>query len=258
MEAEQNVFQAVNDDLQDIPLQGNGSAAGGAAAAAVFEGTDEPATPKTPASAAVTQYPAPLRQRQLSVQVHSPESESDTGYLPTSHTVYTVETSSELTSFPRAHASVKRRHSDFTELHDALANKYAGYFVPPCPKKTWQSKLAVDSRVLEGRAKDLELFVNRCAQHRELQPCQVRQHPPIMACNRVPRCCGHRRIPPVYRLVPAQTLLQQLSPTIAFLSSKWSQSHRLRAREPCAKLAGVNLTTMFMSALWLCSCWPCF
>jgi PX domain len=120
-------------------------------------------------------FPTPCKSCGLAVRVHTPETVSQTTMgIPLTHTVYHVETTSSLSSFPKAQCAVKRRFSDFDALYNALRARYTGYFIPTLPDKTiLQGKLLSDKAFLDKRTQDLELFINECCRHEVLQASTV-------------------------------------------------------------------------------------
>ena len=163
------------DDMQDVPLTHS--------VAPVLQ-SPTLAAPKPKSAAPVSTSPhlhfppsftAPVKPCGLTVRVHTPETVSQsTMGIPITHTVYQVETKSTLSSFPKAHSSVKRRFSDFDALYTTLRNRYPGYFTPILPDKTiLQGKLLSDKSFLEKRTQDLELFANECCHHEVIRNSSV-------------------------------------------------------------------------------------
>jgi sorting nexin-1/2 len=54
-------------------------------------------------------------------------------------------------------------------LHDRLAEKYKGIFIPPLPEKNAVEKFRFSKEFIELRRQALDLFVNRIASHPELK-----------------------------------------------------------------------------------------
>lgn len=209
----------VPDVMHDVPLQNSmaTSSAPLSPTATSPKPLDAPATPS-----AVPNFPFPHRQHSLCVRVHTPETASDTslGILSTSHTVFSVETKSTLTSFPKEHCEVKRRFSDFQALYDALHHKFAGYFVPPCPKKDLvQGKLMAGKFFLSERANSLAIFVNRCCDHALLRDSQVC----LAGASRSLRCiAANGGLLPSARCLSECTICQALSQLLFWRMSAWS------------------------------------
>lgn len=60
---------------------------------------------------------------------------SKVGDFSTAHTVYTINTSTDLDEYPQSSSSVTRRYRDFRWLYHALNNAHPGVIVPPPPEK---------------------------------------------------------------------------------------------------------------------------
>lgn len=160
------------DDMHDVNLQSSMAESSAPMSPAA-------ASPKAPDLPAAPVFPFPRREHALTVRVHSPETASDRGrgidILAPAHTVFTVETTSTLTSFPKARCEVKRRFSDFQALFDALHHKFAGYFLPQYPRKDLvQGKLVAGKAFLPERARALAIFLTRCCDHPMLCSSAVR------------------------------------------------------------------------------------
>jgi sorting nexin-1/2 len=77
---------------------------------------------------------------------------------------YTLRCSSSLPGFPSEEVTVRRRFSDFDQLHHMLRQHHQGYFIPPLPSKSFfESKVAHTDSFLRVRRVDLQV--------RGLLPC---------------------------------------------------------------------------------------
>jgi hypothetical protein len=71
---------------------------------------------------------------------------------------YTLRCASSLPGFPSEEVKVKRRFSDFDQLHHMLRQHHQGYFVPPLPSKSFfESKVAHTDGFLRVRRVDLQV-----------------------------------------------------------------------------------------------------
>jgi hypothetical protein len=71
---------------------------------------------------------------------------------------YTLRCASSLPGFPDDEVTVKRRFSDFDQLHHMLRQHHQGYFVPPLPSKSFfESKVAHTDSFLRVRRVDLQV-----------------------------------------------------------------------------------------------------
>jgi hypothetical protein len=160
------------DDMQDVPLHNSDivEAAARSQSPASSSGTTPTAHLHFP-----PKFPLPCKQCALHVRVHTPETASHTTLgIPTTHTVFHVETHSSLGSFPKENCMVKRRFSDFAALYSLLRARFTGYFIPRLPDKDLvQGKLMPGKSFLSKRCQDLEVFMNLCCCHEILQPCKV-------------------------------------------------------------------------------------
>ncbi|KAF7024743.1 hypothetical protein CFC21_037043 [Triticum aestivum] len=86
-----------------------------------------------------------------------------------SYISYRVITKTNLPEFEGAEKIVIRRYSDFEWLHDRLAEKYKGIFIPPLPEKNAVEKFRFSKEFIELRRQALDLFINRLASHPELK-----------------------------------------------------------------------------------------
>ncbi|XP_042381376.1 sorting nexin 1-like isoform X1 [Zingiber officinale] len=82
---------------------------------------------------------------------------------------YRVITKTNLPEFQGPEKIVIRRYSDFVWLHDKLADKYKGIFIPPLPEKSAVEKFRFSAEFIEMRRQALDIFVNRIASHPELK-----------------------------------------------------------------------------------------
>lgn len=168
----EDVFSApVPDDMQDVPLHGSTGNAAKAIKVARMPMMKFEAHLHSP-----PQFPAAHSESGLSVRVHTPETVQQTTMgIPLSHTVYHVESTSTLSTFPKSSCAVLRRFSDFDALYHVLRNKYTGYFIPPVPDKDLvQGKLRSDKSFLDKRTQDLEVFINECCCHKVIRASSVR------------------------------------------------------------------------------------
>ncbi|KAF3332042.1 sorting nexin 1 isoform X1 [Carex littledalei] len=82
-----------------------------------------------------------------------------------SYISYRVITKSNMTEFEGPEKIVIRRYSDFEWLHDKLAEKYKGIFIPPLPEKSAVEKFRFSAEFIEMRRQGLDVFINRIASH---------------------------------------------------------------------------------------------
>ncbi|CAL9119249.1 sorting nexin 1-like [Musa acuminata AAA Group] len=82
---------------------------------------------------------------------------------------YRVITRTNLPEFQGPEKIVIRRYSDFVWLHDRLAEKYKGIFIPPLPEKSAVEKFRFSTEFIEMRRQALDIFINRIASHPELK-----------------------------------------------------------------------------------------
>ncbi|KAJ4810967.1 Sorting nexin 1 [Rhynchospora pubera] len=82
-----------------------------------------------------------------------------------SYISYRVITKSNMTEFEGPEKIVIRRYSDFEWLHDKLAEKYKGIFIPPLPEKSAVEKFRFSAEFIEMRRQALDVFINRIASH---------------------------------------------------------------------------------------------
>ncbi|KAL6614121.1 hypothetical protein ACP70R_036391 [Stipagrostis hirtigluma subsp. patula] len=115
-------------------------------------------SPRSPAAAAGAPF--------LSISVTDPV-KMGTGVQ--AYISYRVITKTNLPEFEGAEKIVIRRYSDFEWLHDRLAEKYKGIFIPPLPEKNAVEKFRFSKEFIELRRQALDLFINRIALHPELK-----------------------------------------------------------------------------------------
>ncbi|XP_072998766.1 sorting nexin 1 [Typha latifolia] len=82
---------------------------------------------------------------------------------------YRVITKTNLPEYEGPEKIVIRRYSDFVWLHDRLAEKYKGIFIPALPEKSAVEKFRFSAEFIEMRRQALDVFVNRIASHPELK-----------------------------------------------------------------------------------------
>lgn len=71
---------------------------------------------------------------------------------------YNIKVDSELPGYPGNSITVRRRFSDFDQLHHMLKAHHHGYFVPPLPEKSFlESKIAMREGFLRVRRVDLQV-----------------------------------------------------------------------------------------------------
>ncbi|GMF41352.1 unnamed protein product [Phytophthora fragariaefolia] len=80
---------------------------------------------------------------------------------------YKLSTSTTRPQFSRGAFSVVRRYSDFVWLHAHLSAVYPGVVVPPLPEKLLVGRFSPE--FVESRRRALQLFLQRCCLHPELQ-----------------------------------------------------------------------------------------
>ncbi|ONK71303.1 uncharacterized protein A4U43_C04F7080 [Asparagus officinalis] len=85
------------------------------------------------------------------------------------YTSYRVISKTNLPEYQGQEKIVIRRYSDFVWLHDRLAEKYKGIFIPPLPEKSAVEKFRFSAEFIEMRRQALDIFVNRIASHPELK-----------------------------------------------------------------------------------------
>ncbi|KAG1331746.1 sorting nexin 1 [Cocos nucifera] len=82
---------------------------------------------------------------------------------------YRVITKTNLPEYQGPEKIVIRRYSDFVWLHDRLAEKYKGIFIPPLPEKSAVEKFRFSAEFIEMRRQALDIFINRIASHPQLK-----------------------------------------------------------------------------------------
>ena len=80
---------------------------------------------------------------------------------------YKISTSTTRPQFAKSAFSVVRRYSDFIWIHGHLSAKYPGIVVPPLPEKLLVGRFSPE--FIENRRRALQLFLQRCCFHPELQ-----------------------------------------------------------------------------------------
>lgn len=80
---------------------------------------------------------------------------------------YKISTVTTRPQFSTGSFSVIRRYSDFVWLHGALYALYPGVVVPPLPEKLLVGRFSPE--FIESRRRALQLFLQRCCMHPELQ-----------------------------------------------------------------------------------------
>ncbi|ONK57131.1 uncharacterized protein A4U43_C10F16930 [Asparagus officinalis] len=125
-------------------------------------------TQRTNSSLSPSQSPRSPSQSQpfLSVTVTDPVK---LGNGVQAYISYRVITKTNLPEFQGQEKIVIRRYSDFVWLHDKLAEKYKGIFIPPLPEKSTVEKFRFSAEFIEMRRQALDIFINRIASHPELK-----------------------------------------------------------------------------------------
>ncbi|KAJ0406251.1 hypothetical protein ATCC90586_008209 [Pythium insidiosum] len=80
---------------------------------------------------------------------------------------YKISTATNRPQFTKSAFSVIRRYSDFVWLHANLSAMYPGVVVPPLPEKLLVGRFSPE--FIESRRRALQLFLQRCSMHPELQ-----------------------------------------------------------------------------------------
>lgn len=80
---------------------------------------------------------------------------------------YKISTNTTRPQFSRSAFSAVRRYSDFVWLHAHLQAMYPGVVVPPLPEKLLVGRFSPE--FVESRRRALQLFLQRCCMHPELQ-----------------------------------------------------------------------------------------
>ena len=82
---------------------------------------------------------------------------------------YRVQTRTTLPQYEKSEIEVIRRFRDFSWLHDRLREKHRGVVVPPLPEKDVVQKFQMSADFIERRARGLNSFINRVANHPQLK-----------------------------------------------------------------------------------------
>ncbi|CAI5719076.1 unnamed protein product [Hyaloperonospora brassicae] len=80
---------------------------------------------------------------------------------------YKISTSTSRPQFAKSSFTVVRRYSDFIWIHGQLSALFPGIVVPPLPEKLLVGRFSPE--FIEGRRRALQLFLQRCCVHPELQ-----------------------------------------------------------------------------------------
>ncbi|KAE9328769.1 hypothetical protein PF008_g16103 [Phytophthora fragariae] len=80
---------------------------------------------------------------------------------------YKISTFTTRPQFSKSSLAVVRRYSDFVWLHAHLSAMYPGVVVPPLPEKLLVGRFSPE--FVESRRRALQLFLQRCCLHPELQ-----------------------------------------------------------------------------------------
>jgi len=78
---------------------------------------------------------------------------------------YRVITKTNMPEYRGPEKIVIRRYSDFVWLHERLAEKNKGIFIPPLPEKSAVEKFRFSAEFIELRRRGLDVFINRIASH---------------------------------------------------------------------------------------------
>lgn len=107
------------------------------------------------------------------MQVHKPKLEvhvgdpSKVGDFGNAHTVYTINTDTDLDEYPQESSSVSRRYRDFRWLYNALHNTHPGVIIPPPPEKQAVGRFNDD--FIQQRRAALEKMLTSIVAHPALQ-----------------------------------------------------------------------------------------
>ncbi|CAH0490579.1 unnamed protein product [Peronospora farinosa] len=109
----------------------------------------------------------PLESNTIQVTVNEPvkQGEGMNAYIS-----YKISTITTRVQFAKSSFSVVRRYSDFIWIHGHLTAKYPGIVVPPLPEKLLVGRFSPE--FIENRRRALQLFLQRCCVHPELQHCE--------------------------------------------------------------------------------------
>lgn len=89
---------------------------------------------------------------------------------------YRVITKTNMPEYRGPEKIVIRRYSDFVWLHERLAEKNKGIFIPPLPEKSAVEKFRFSAEFIELRRRGLDVFINRIASHSQLQHSEDLKH----------------------------------------------------------------------------------
>ncbi|XP_057843444.2 sorting nexin 1 isoform X1 [Cryptomeria japonica] len=109
---------------------------------------------------------APTGQSFLSVTVTDPVK---MGNGVQAYVSYRVITKTNMPEYQAPEFHVIRRYSDFVWLHERLAEKNKGIFIPPLPEKSAVEKFRFSAEFIELRRRGLDVFLNRIASHPQLR-----------------------------------------------------------------------------------------
>uniref|UniRef100_M4BPB5 PX domain-containing protein n=1 Tax=Hyaloperonospora arabidopsidis (strain Emoy2) TaxID=559515 RepID=M4BPB5_HYAAE len=133
---------------------------------------------------------------------------------------YKISTCTSRPHFAKSSFTVVRRYSDFIWIHGHLSALYPGIVVPPLPEKLLVGRFSPE--FIEGRRRALQLFLQRCCLHPELQHSEhlttflEASEEQLQTFRRDPRHAA----PNAQRGV----LFQWLDETVSTLSSTWIPS----------------------------------
>lgn len=82
---------------------------------------------------------------------------------------YRVSTKTNMAEYRGPEKIVIRRYTDFVWLHERLAEKYKGIFIPPLPEKSAVEKFRFSAEFIELRRRALDVFLNRITSHPQLR-----------------------------------------------------------------------------------------
>uniref|UniRef100_A0A0D6QV86 PX domain-containing protein n=1 Tax=Araucaria cunninghamii TaxID=56994 RepID=A0A0D6QV86_ARACU len=85
------------------------------------------------------------------------------------HVTYRIVTKTNMLGYQATDLIVIRRYSDFVWLHERLAEKNKGIFIPPLPEKSAVEKFRFSAEFIELRRRGLDVFINRIASHPQLR-----------------------------------------------------------------------------------------
>lgn len=115
-----------------------------------------------PATALTDPYEFETPQATFTINVGDP---SRIGDLTSSHTEYTVQTTTDYAKYPKDSA-VQRRYRDFRWLYRALQHNHPAVIVPPPPDK--QAVGRFNDEFIENRRLALEVMLHRIVRHPQL------------------------------------------------------------------------------------------